>query len=274
MFLKNKKWNLLALSFLGFALVTTAQAAESTYSTAYINNDDSWKVEVAPYVWALNMNGTVQVRRVRAHLDQTFSDILSQLNWAGMVWVEASKDKFGAFANILYASLSDGASDRYISAKVNTEFGLYSGGLSYQVYKTCFSAAGCDSNFSLAPYLGFRTTTNDVKIIVNTPFGSVQNTNNKDWTDPLVGARFNLNMTKSWLAILAADIGGTNASSDYSYNLVAMLGFKPQSILKKTSWYLGYRLLDQHYATGTGRDYYNWNMKIFGPIASVSYTFG
>jgi hypothetical protein len=121
--------------------------------------------------------------------------------------------------------------------------------------------------------VGARYTTTRVSITVNTPLGGLRSSDNKSWTDPIVGARFNLNMNKSWLAIVAGDIGGTNTTSNYSYNVVGMLGFKPQTILKRTTWYLGYRLLDQHYITGSGTSYYNWNMKLFGPIVSLSYTF-
>lgn len=280
MFLKSNKGKLLAFSLVLIASSSMAQASANSSSstlattTSIAYTDDSWKVEIAPYLWALSLNGSVQLRALRAHVDEPFSDILRQLNWAGMVWAEASHDKFGIFGNVLYASLSDGTSKRTVSAQVNADYGLYGGGLSYQVYKTCFSGAGCDGNFSIVPYVGFRSTATNVKLTVTTPLGNLQNTNTKYWTDPIIGARFNLNMTKSWLAIFAADIGGTNASSDTSYNLMAMLGFRPQCHLKHTSWYLGYRLLDQHYITGTGAGYYNWNMKLSGPLASISYTFG
>lgn len=239
-------------------------------------DSDTWKFVIAPYLWALNMDGSVQIKGTRAAVNETFGDILSQLNWAGMLWLEAYKNKFGIFANALYSSLSQGASDRYISARVNTNFGLYSAGLSYEVYKTCLCSTGCaqgGSTFALVPYVGARYTSNDVSLTVNTPFGSIRSSDDQHWTDPIIGARLNFDLTPSWRLNFAGDIGGTNAASDYSYDLWGLVGFKPQTVLKSTTWYLGYRYLFQHYSTGSSSNYFLWHMKLNGPLVGVSFTF-
>ena len=238
--------------------------------------DDSWKLVIAPYVWALNMNGSTQIRGQRAHVDETFSDIMNQLNWSGMLFAEVKKNKLSIFVNALYASLSDGASDRYISAHVNSNFGLYSAGLSYEIYKTCFSESSCgpeSKSLAVVPYIGARYTSNDISLKVNTPFGNLRRSDNKHWTDPLIGALLNFDLTKAWLFSVAGDVGGTNTVSDYSYNVTGLIGYKPQTIFTRTTWYLGYRVLDQHYVSGSSSNYFNWNMKLYGPMVGVSFTF-
>src|SRR5437660_120333 len=124
----HNKWNLLMpkigmqkIIILSILLFTTPFT--SAFNTT---NQNNWHVEVAPYIWALNMNGTTQIGPARAHVDQTFSDTLSQLNWAAMLWVDANKDKFGIFANIIYSSLSNKLSDRDITVKTKNNFGIYS----------------------------------------------------------------------------------------------------------------------------------------------------
>jgi hypothetical protein len=279
------------LFVLGTLLSSGAEAATSPAASSNFNSqtqlntalnprdshDDSWKFTVAPYLWALNLNGSVQVRGQRAPVSENFGDILSDLNWAGMLWLEADKGKWGVFGNLLYASLSQGASDRYISAHVNVNFQLYSAGLSYELYRACLCSSGCgqpgDSTLAIVPYIGARYTAADTQLKVNTPFGNIRGSNNKSWTDPIIGARFNFDLTKSWQLTFAGDVGGTNVTSDYSYNVMGLIGFKPQTILKSTTWYLGYRLLDQKYTYGASSNYFMWDMKLKGPMAGVAFTF-
>lgn len=182
----------------------------------------------------------------------------------------------GLFLNLLYASLSQGASDRYISAQLTTDFGLYSAGLSYEVYKACLCSGGCQyggSTLGIVPYVGARYTSNNLTLKVNTPFGNIRASNNQHWTDPMIGVRLNFELTKAWLLTFAGDIGGTNTTSDYSYNVWGLIGYKPQTILKSTTWYLGYRVLDQKYTKGSSSNYLLWDMKLYGPIAGVAFTF-
>lgn len=280
-----RRFSKIAAFFLcSFLTFSTSYAAQSGIANAtpaapvfHANTttlpDDAWRFTVAPYLWALNMNGTVHIKTAHAHVNQTFNDILNEMNWAGMLWVEANKDKFGVFGNALYASLSQSASAGLFSAHVNNNFGLYSAGVSYEIYKKCFCQETCESDLIIEPYLGFRHTVSNIQLTLNTPLGNVRKSKNEAWTDPIVGARFRIDMTKAWTVTLAGDVGGTNTNNHYSYNVLGLLGYKPQTIMKYTTWYLGYRLLDQHYVTGVTSNYYNWNMKLFGPIASVAFNF-
>jgi hypothetical protein len=259
--------------FLSVILVITAQGVIANGTSAHLPlvTPSPWQFEIAPYLWAVNMNGTIKIGDVTSHVNQTFGDLLTHLNWGGMLWLSANKDKFGMFVNALYASSSINTSDDGLPIKAQSNFGIYSAGLSYQIYQTMLGTSS--TQFSITPYAGARYTNNRASLTVNSPEGNFRTANDENWTDPIVGARLEFDFTKAWLVTLAGDIGGTNASSDYSYNLTGLLGFKPQTIWTSTTWYLGYRLLDQHYITGSGENYFNWNMKLFGPIAGLSFTF-
>src|SRR5690348_13686785 len=118
---------LLLITFLSSQAQAATRSQAPAFSTQALttsnprdSHDNSWKFTIAPYLWALNMNGSVQIRNQRAPVNQTFGDVLSDLNWAGMLWLEADKGKWGVFVNLLYASLSQGASDRYISAHLTS----------------------------------------------------------------------------------------------------------------------------------------------------------
>lgn len=233
-----------------------------------------WEIEIAPYVWAIGMNGRVQVANKTGHLDQSFSDILRELDFAGMLWVNVKKDRFGFYANTVYAILSDKVSQGAISVDLLSKYGIFGAGISYEVFRYCF-AYGCSSPQAaiyIEPYAGLRYTLNDTTLSVAFHSDKARGVKNVHWTDPLIGLRFNYRMNQRLLAILSGDIGGTNGSTHYSYSWMAVLSYIP-SALPRSNIYLGYRLLDQRYQTGSGRSFYDWNMKLSGPILGFGYSF-
>jgi hypothetical protein len=266
---KDRKFRKLAFVALAVTLCSSSSyAATATYSN--ITVDDNWKFTVAPYLWAINMNGTTQVSNKRAHVDQNFSDILSKMQFGGMLWLDANKGKWGVFLNALYAKLSDDGNKGIVSASADEKFGILGGGASYEVYKTCFNP---QSSLAIQPYAGFRYTLNHATVKVSIPGFATQKSNNQNWTDPILGARLIYNLTKAWSLQFAGDLGGTNTSSDYSYNVFGAVGYSPQTFWTSTTTYLGYRILDQHYVTGSGKNYFLWNMKLYGPIIGIAFRF-
>lgn len=242
----------------------TLLATSQSYA---IESDDSWKFEVAPYIWAMNMNGRVQTGNKTAHIAQTFSDILSQLNWAGMVYLDAHKDKLGLYFNAMYAVLSQTDKTGPINVNLTTKYGVFGAGVSYQVYKKIL--ANQVSQVNVEPYVGLRYTIDNTTLKI----ARFSFTNNQNWTDPVIGAKVNYIINKQWLAFVAGDVGGTNFNNHNSYSANAFIGYKPQSFLTNTTVYAGYRLLYQYYITGSGTSRFGWDMKLFGPVVGLGINF-
>jgi hypothetical protein len=224
-----------------------------------------WRFEVAPYLWAVSMNGRTSVGPGTIHIDEDFSDILKQLNFGAMLYASAHKDAFGTYFNGVYAVLSnsDNIDNIHISGK--NKFGIFGAGVSYIVFAKELANA---QKISLEPYAGFRYTLNNTTIDI----GRFSLTKNVNWTDPVIGLRLDYAFNKPWSVTLMGDVGGTNASTHYSYNASAILGYQPPS-WSSTRLFLGYRLLDQHYQTGSGINFYDWNMKISGPMLGIGFSF-
>lgn len=51
------------------------------------------------------MNGHLQVGPEQASISQSFSDIMRHFQGGGMLWLNARKDKFSLFTNLLYSVL-------------------------------------------------------------------------------------------------------------------------------------------------------------------------
>jgi hypothetical protein len=233
-------------------------------SIAYANQ---WQFTVAPYLWAMNMSGDVGVASLQTHIHENFSDILKQFHGGGMLWLDADKDRFGLFVNLLYAVLKQNTD--YLNYTFHTEnkFGLYTIGASYKVYDRKYSKS---SRLSIQPYIGARITSNNTTVSITTP--SLSAKSNHSWTDPIIGLRGDYNFNCNWQIILAGDVGGTNFNNHKSANFNGFIGYSPSS-MQFFSAYLGYRWLDQHYATGTGIKYFLWNMHLFGPVLGIAFRF-
>jgi hypothetical protein len=236
-----------------------------------VHADTPWQFEVAPYLWALNMDGKTSVGPTTATINESFNDILKHLNFAGMLYATAHKDNFGLYFNGIYAVTSDSGTFTTplggININVKNKYGIFGGGLSYIIYNHLFSN---QSILQFEPILGARYTLNNTKLTLN-QFSVSKNVN---WTDPVIGLKARFDFNPRWSITLMGDLGGTSTSTDYSYSASGLIGYQPSTpSLKHVSTYLGYRLLKQKYITGSGIHYYQWNMRLFGPLLGVALHF-
>jgi hypothetical protein len=74
---------------------------------------------------------------------------------------------------------------------------------------------------------------------------------NKQWVDPIIGARAQYNFNDRWFVAGNADIGGFGVSSDITWSLEATVGY---NFTRNVSAELGYRHLYTDYSDG-GFDY-------------------
>ena len=227
-----------------------------------------WRFDVAPYLWAINMNGRNQVADKTIHISENFSDLFKQLNWGGMLWLDVYyKENLGLFLNGVYTSLSNSQSTDLISLDSTNNYGVFNAGLSYKLFKKNLNISS-SNRIELEPYVGARYTVNNTNIKVVPTRISVSE--NHHWTDPIIGARFNYFFLTRWQFTLSLDAGGTNSSTDKSYDLWGILGYKPW---KTTTIFLGYRDLYQVYETGSKLKKFEWDMRLFGPVLGIGFRF-
>lgn len=238
------------------------------YSNVQAADSKPWKITVAPYLWAINMDGDVQIAPQSAHVSESFSDILKEFHGGGMLWLDATNDKFGLFANAMYARLEQTTDIDIYSINSVSKFGLFTFGASYRAFERKYSKY---NQFSIEPYIGARYTLNDATVTVQDP--SVSASKNVNWTDPIIGARLLCNINRQWSIKFAGDIGGTNFNNDKSYNLNALVGYNPSATSDLFTLYLGYRILYQHYQKGSGQDLFIWKMHLFGPVLGFAFKF-
>src|SRR4030095_10274406 len=76
-----------------------------------------WSFNISPYVWAASLEGSIAPfpRAPTADVDVSFKDIFQNLDIAGMVYGEARYQRFAAYTDLIYTS---------ISADAETPFGV------------------------------------------------------------------------------------------------------------------------------------------------------
>jgi hypothetical protein len=67
---------------------------------------DRWTFAVAPYLWAISLDGDAAVRGLDADVDVPFSDAVKDLSLGAMLLVDARKGRFGIAANGVFTRVS------------------------------------------------------------------------------------------------------------------------------------------------------------------------
>lgn len=248
---------------------TTTESPPTTQTTQTVEvatpAESKWHFRIAPFLWPINMDGTIQIGSRRAHIDTSTAEMWNNLNYGGLLLLEAMKNEWGFFFNALLVSLRDSAYDAGLKMDAKSNYSLFTAGVSYTIY--------AQKGWNIAPYAGLRYTHNRTSLSVAQPTVNFYLKDNMAWIDPIIGASFEYKFTPVWSILFAGDIGGNNTSEHFSYNLLGLLGWTPQSLSTHPTIYLGYRSLTQSYIVGNGSGRYAWNMKLGGPLLGIAFTF-
>ena len=241
------------------------------------------ELSITPYVWGTALKGDVGVGKTDANVDASFKDILDHLNGALMLSLEARKGRFGLLSDTVYANLEDNgatAADRLkIDATAKMLIQSLAGTYRVGTWQLTETGAG-PLAVTVDPYLGARYTYLDAELKgkLDLPDLGIDAHRTADqsehWVDPIVGLRTAWTLGERWSLVLAGDVGGINTSDQYSAEAWGTVGYRFGLFGQNNATVLaGYRVLKQKYETGNGRDRFDWDMTIHGPIAGLKITF-
>ncbi len=168
-----------------------------SYASADQFVSDDWTFQLAPYAWALAIDGDVTVKGQKSDIDLSFQDIWDELNVAAMLEGEARKGRVGAFANILYANL--GSSSKKGPLEIDPDINLFLAGFGgyYRLgpYNLDATAGSDGPQLVVDPYAGARYTYLDVDLDLS-PGPTLGG--DEQWIDPIVGLRTIWQLTPRW----------------------------------------------------------------------------
>ena len=234
-----------------------------------------WSIAVTPYLWGAGINGSATLGLHQADAEKTFSEILDDLEFAGMLNLQARKGRFGAYTDVTFLGMSgmhektlaDGTPVLQASSSIDSW--IVDFGASWSVAQ--WGAGGKDTRGAVDLLVGGRYWSVDTEIKAESPvFGGERRVEKTmSWVDPIVGARFAAALTPKLQLLGRADVGGfeLGSASKLTWSASAFLGWHFTPLL---SAYVGYK----HLAIEREDDHANTlDLAFSGPALGLAFTF-
>jgi len=254
------------------AVLMIAACATSVLAEEKPAANSGWKFRVAPYMWFLSLEGDATVKGQESDLDLGFSDIWDELNIAGMLTFDARKGKWGIFGDMTAANLGKKKTVGGIRIDPTIKMALLTAGGSYQLgkWKLSDTAVTDVPAVTVDGMFGIRYTYLDVELdFKNVPLSDASG--DKDWFDPLIGARAFFDLSEHWTLALKGNVGGFGVGSDFTWGAMGTIGYRFRLFSEKNNARAaaGYRAIYQDYTDGSGDDKFKWDVTFHGPILGL-----
>jgi len=233
--------------------------------------DKQWNFTLAPYLLVPHMNGNVGLGPVAVEVDASPGEIFDNLDFAMMLYFEASSDKWVINFDMLYMNLGS-KGETFLLARETAvdlkQLGLTFNGL-YRVAEWASVGVGFRVNsikqgLKIAAVPGPGPGDNDI-------FPAVDVSMTETWVDPLIVARVMTRFNDSnWRLGMVADIGGFGIGSDLAWQINPFVGYQFSKLFEID---LAYRWLAMDYESGSGADYFLYDMVISGPELGLLFHF-
>jgi hypothetical protein len=260
-----------------------------------------WQFRGAPYLWWPETKGKTVVAGVSTPVDISYGDALEgmdDIELAVPVQVEVRRGPWNLWVDVMYMRLASEAGrsvtvtrgpltvtlDATLKAtyeQLITEFGL-----DYELLRRPVKA-GSPSMWGVDLRVGGRYVRLDADAELRAPGatelelggitieGSLDGLGrdfggSRDWIEPLVGAGCWVQVNDRLRLMARGDVGGFGAGSDFTWQVVAGGELK---LAKWATLMVAYRLLDIDFEEGSGRDRFEFDIQMRGPIMALVLTF-
>ena len=199
-----------------------------------------WQFKVAPYLWALGVNGDLGIHAETVPVDVNFLDAVQDLDLGGMLALEASNGPWSVLADGTYLQLSDGTDG--VHGGFGAEFKQWTV-QGVGLYRLLDKGATRVDIGTGGRYIALDAT-------LNTPLDTPDLNASKGWADPVVALRVRQQISEKFHGALYGDIGGFGAASDLTWQALALAAY---ACAERCDLLAGYRAL--------GYDYENDNFR-------------
>lgn len=219
--------------FFSSLLLTTALLLSNT---AFANTTEEWTFVLTPVIWNASVAATLSDGGGDSGGDLPVDPdyrffTLDNLDDYMSLKFEANHGRFGFLFDSLRARYQDDTSNTFASFTVGTELGFVKAAARYQLF----------DEHKLDLIAGVQHTFLDIDqtLIIGSMSGSTT-TYSYDWTDPLIGLRYQYPISHQWLVWLRGNMGGFNASTQRIIDLSTDIQYLINSTISFT---MGYRYL-------------------------------
>ena len=208
-----KRWSMRAAAGLLIAAVGGPALAQ----------ENGWSFALSPYLWTPGISSSVATNVGTLDADASIDDVISALDFAVMGALEARNGRWGLIGDLVYSDLTENNDTPFgvlfSQARVDTDLTMATVYAGYRVHE--------DDRVAVDVLAGARAIWLDVDVGLRP--GALPGRNfglSDDWVDPLVGLRGRVDLTDRWFATALADVGGFDAGSDLTWQVLATLGYQ------------------------------------------------
>ena len=200
---------LAGLLFFPFAYAQTL----STNPTSEPADSDKWRFSITPYIWAMGVTGSISHNGDnKGTVKLSPGDILSVINMAAMLEMQAQKGNFGIYLDSVYGSMSNTKSiivgHNDLTGKTSMDITMLTLAPTYTLQNT--------PTLYLDGLLGARMLWQNAKTSISATQteASLSTSSNLQVTTPIIGlkGRWNLGDSKYFVPFYV-DVGGGGSSS-------------------------------------------------------------
>ena len=279
--MRARGWSTALAATLAAGLVgSTAEAEDAAPARA------PWKLSVTPYIWATSLDGKAGVAGKEVDFDVSFSDLFKNLNGAAMLDLELRKGRFALMSDTVYANLEDdssklhGAGSLKVKATANQLIQNLAATWRVGTWQLAdFDRAG-PLSVAVDPYAGIRYTYLDTELKGKLDLPDLGVNANRtaegdqNWVDPIVGLRTIWTLGERLSLLVAGDVGGTSQDDDYSWQALGVVGYRFGLFgTNNANLLAGYKALHQKYSDGNGRNEFDWDVTMYGPVIGLTIAF-
>jgi hypothetical protein len=226
---------------------------------------DEWQSEVAIYGWFTGLTGEVDTPLGSVAFEQSFSDILDQLDMAFMGAVQVRRGRWSLIGDLVYTDLSQdfrlppGVPILQPYGQVDTSVRL----TTFSGYALYDAVSRPDLRLGLG--LGLRAVSMEAGIDLTVGAPSIGFSGEDDWIDPVVAGRLVWTIDPRWFSTLLVDYGG--GDGDTTWQVLGTVGYR---LNDRWSVQGGYRHMTIEHDLGGQLPI---SLELGGPIAGFVYRF-
>jgi hypothetical protein len=215
---------------------------------------EDWSFQITPYIWTPGLDTSLKVGP-NPPVDGSTS-ILDILDGAFLIGGRVTQDRWSAFGEMNYLSLGDDIAPNIevLDASWSLEGVMGSLSLGYAIHETARTRTEV--------FGGVRAWSLDVETEVRSLRASVTRT----WTDPIVGARVETDLSDRVTLAGLVDVGGFGVGSDLQWEALAEVSW---SMTDRIALVAGYRYLKLDFDD----DGLVLDMTMSGPFLAVTFGF-
>jgi hypothetical protein len=206
-----------------------------------------WHVDWVPfYLWFSGLNGNVGVGGYTAPVNVGFSDVFKNLNIGWMTALDVRRKRVGLFTDLIFMSLTS----KQESTPIGASFSGFDANVKELILDPEVYVRLVDSPRGSIDAIGggrYWHMNNSLELFPVGGGASVTPGQTQNWIDPVLGARFRLNLNKGVFVDVKGDAGGFGVGSQLTYQIYSGLG---KEFKKRFSVMAGYRYLYVDYANG------------------------